>query len=619
MKLLKELGCPNVDNLRGQDLDWLWDTKASHFLEWACKNLNSDNCLTDKELGKWSKIPKDSVLTGPRLEEALKHLDEAEGGGVVNQDETEDLDAVREELETREASNDELVRLKSNLSNQQARLSLMLNDLEAKLEAGETKLSDEQKRLLRLSADSNEAIDRLVVSVKEVMASTKCGTNKPISETDLSAVVKEDESVRAKIRALVHRRFGKFCDDREHDATGNNDDDECSAVRGRDVQEFEDLVDEIDRIRFSLQDSEKKRILKEAQCQGARASLDELKMQVKTSLQDSKGSSTADNTRIEAESKEVEESIMGLQRDITSMSKDVLPSALEKKVAALCSKILSVDLQAKIDRQKFVASQLEVMLDLLLELTSGQEVLGGAMQLEADALDALECQLAECDRVHKATSEDHARLSKLSQESVDLEQRNQRKTLMAWDKALLSLHKLMSGKGKKTFAIKYQIVLHGYFLGLDLDPSMITYDDLNKLMQKFIQDNAKAKVKLDQKNLEWQVERDKIRKQLNRLQRDLQMGIFTVHFTIFRTNYGMDIFSDSPSGYCLTPAELSAKMKQAQNESKIAEASVKEAVSDWERNRRGLKDNPVLGMEKKIWRDFLNQPEVMAQNITSMK
>ncbi len=238
--LLKKLGCPNVDGLRGEDLDYLWENPASaDFLGWACQNLSEDNMLTEEELEKWSQIPKDSVLTGSRLTEAVKHLKASEEDVA----EHEDLDAVREELATREGSIDELKRLKTNLANHQARLSLGLSDLEAKIVDEEYNLSYEQKRLYRLNADANKALEKLKEKLKEVSSYNSTG-GKAISEADLSNVIREDEAVRAKIRMLVHKRFGR---------AGEPELDESSLIRGRDVEEFDALVQEIDRIRFSLQ------------------------------------------------------------------------------------------------------------------------------------------------------------------------------------------------------------------------------------------------------------------------------------------------------------------------------------------------------------------------------
>jgi hypothetical protein len=45
-------------------------------------------------------------------------------------------------------------------------------------------------------------------------------------------------------------------------------------------------VSEIDRLRFSIQDAEGKRILKEAKCHGAKEGLDETKSQIKLLIQD---------------------------------------------------------------------------------------------------------------------------------------------------------------------------------------------------------------------------------------------------------------------------------------------------------------------------------------------
>jgi hypothetical protein len=73
-----------------------------------------------------------------------------------------------------------------------------------------------------------------------------------------------------------------------------------------------------------------------------------------------------------------------LQCEIKGLGQDSLPQVLEQKVTRNCSQILAEDLKAKIERQTYVGTQLETVLELLLELASCQEVLGGVIQHEVN-------------------------------------------------------------------------------------------------------------------------------------------------------------------------------------------------------------------------------------------
>ena len=124
---------------------------------------------------------------------------------------------------------------------------------------------------------------------------------------------------------------------------------------------------------FPLQDSEEKCILQVALYQGAKESLEETKSMIKMLVQDMLPRNIQ---TIENEIKEAEIEIRNTQSQSKSLVKECLKPAVEKKITGNCSKILSEDLKIKIERQKYMYSQLKTILDFLLELSSCQELLG---------------------------------------------------------------------------------------------------------------------------------------------------------------------------------------------------------------------------------------------------
>ena len=137
-------------------------------------------------------------------------------------------------------------------------------------------------------------------------------------------------------------------------------------------EEFDGLVAEIDRLRFSMKNMELQQILSEAKCEGAKAGFEETKLQLKLLSQD-----MLPKDNIEHEMSKIDTDIQVLQGELKSLSKDILPQVIDERVADKCSKILSRDLKGKTERQNYVIEQLELILNLLLELTSYHEVLGG--------------------------------------------------------------------------------------------------------------------------------------------------------------------------------------------------------------------------------------------------
>ena len=167
-------------------------------MDWICSNVGEKNCLTTEEMKKWRQIPKDKILEGEKLQEALTDLQNVEEKKPKN------LDEVRDELELSQACVVDLKKVKSNLSNQQTRLELVLANLEKNLEKSESSLATEQKKHLRLNSDLETTIQRLKNIISE--AQEQSGF---VFKQDLSQLLEEDEKTRGMICQLIHRHFNK--------------------------------------------------------------------------------------------------------------------------------------------------------------------------------------------------------------------------------------------------------------------------------------------------------------------------------------------------------------------------------------------------------------------------
>ena len=325
--------------LQGKDVDWFFETSAQPLMKWICSSISPANCLTVEEAKRWKEFPKEEILRDGKLQEALEDV-------VEDLDEhPKSLDEIRDELEMRQACVNDLKQVRSGLTTHQGRLTILLSNLNKKLEDAESALSGEQKMCLKINSDLKSVIGHLKNAINE--ANLQNGNF--MIEHILSPLFEENEKVRDHICNLVHKRFDE--------------------PLGRDVEEFDNLVAEIDRLRFSIKNVEHQQILSEAKCEGARAGLEETKLQLKLLSQD-----MLPTENLEQEISKIEIDIQNMQGELKSIAKDVLPQVIEERVASKCSKLLSKDLKGKTERQKYVIGQLELILQLLLELTSCHEV-----------------------------------------------------------------------------------------------------------------------------------------------------------------------------------------------------------------------------------------------------
>ena len=87
-----------------------------------------------------------------------------------------------------------------------------------------------------------------------------------MSDSDLGTILREDEQVLSRIREFIRTRFGASGRDFE--------------LVGRERELFESLVDEVERVRFSFADAEKRQLLLEAELAGVKAGCLELEKQI---------------------------------------------------------------------------------------------------------------------------------------------------------------------------------------------------------------------------------------------------------------------------------------------------------------------------------------------------
>ncbi len=541
--LLKELHCPQAEKLEGHDIDWLWETPAKKLLEWICNNVSESNCLTEDEVKQWAKIPKENVLTGEKLERALENLEEEDKL-------PRNLDEARDELELRQACINDLKRVKSNLSTHQGRAALTLSQLEKKIDASQATLSSEQKKLLRLNSDVESALRKLKLVVDDALKQDTF-----LALQDFSPFLQETEQVRQSICQIIHKRFDN--------------------PLGRDLEEFDALVSEIHRLRFSIQNLEQKRIVTQAKAHGLEKSLEDTKSQLKLHVQ---GMLPVEN--IPAELFRLEKEICSSQKDAKTLIKDVLPQVIEERVANQCNKILREDLKAKLDRQNYVIEQLETILDLLLQLTASQELLGCYMAHETQSLDQLETVLLQIQDMTVQMKENAQDEEKNVKELLDREALMKRNTIVPWDKGLLLLFKMLTGK--------------------DTDPSMITYEDIKGLLEKMVSEHESLEEMIKVQTKSWTVKRDQVRSLLEKVL--TQVGI-----------------TDDSKGYNLSSHETRHAIKSAQAEMSTFEAQVKDAIYEWEKGCNNVKENPLIKMEKGLWKDFMNNPTAMEKTVETMK
>ena len=114
--------------------------------------------------------------------------------------------------------------------------------------------------------------------------------------------------------------------------------------------------------------------------------------------------------------------------------------------------------------------------------------------------------------------------------------------------------------------------MHRVLTNTDIDPNMITEDDVLNLMSSFAEKTNDLDKNVIQTEAAWKKKKLHIEGVIERVQNELQI--------------------DSNNGCVLTPAHVSNKIKLAENKVREFEASVKKKIEEWEKLKREIKANP---------------------------
>lgn len=545
IKLLSEIGYSRLNGLQGEDFDWLWETSAQPLMDWLCQKITKpDNVLTDVETYQWRKFPKERVLKGKNLEEALENATDT----ATAENDSHSIGELREELDVRQTNLSDLEKVKLNISNANGRLSFTLHSLEQTLGATISSLAEEQKKLLRLNSELNDSLNKHQARIR----ASDSELQECVIDIDLCVLFRENDGVLSSLKSVIDKQL--------------------NIKPLREFEEFEMLASEIHRLRVSISEQEQKRVLHEAKGQGKEAGLELLKGCLKTR--------NMLTIRNDLSNEALEEGIRNAQLELRSLIMNLCQAA-DQNVARKCSEILADDLKAKTTRQKYILDQMNVVTDLLLNLASIQEALGSIISRELHGFESLEkifkdgCQIQGQEQ---SQQEAHSSAHTSLQAKQELIQRN---TLVPWDNGLRHLHKLLTRK--------------------ELDPSMVTYDDLQHLLQTLDREKQGLEMQLSTQIKKWKSIREEVRSMLKSIMVEINVKETSKHFD-------------------LSPYDATIAIKNAQKEVGQLEQNVKEALNEWDRACKLLKENPILCLEKKVWKEFsMDAGAKMESSINAMR
>ena len=470
------------------------------------------------------------------------------------------LTGKRELLDAQECQLQELDRIQQNVNARKSKLSLKVSQAEEKREKLENDIVRKQQSALHLNDEYNSSLVNLSQVLKSIETKIKGKTDNEQSSKhiipttllgtlDKHMILKEDKELSGKISEYIESKLKHT-----HSTTCDN---QCSPWKERTEDQHNSLVAEISRLKICHQDAERKAIIGSAQVCSAKAAKEELEKLKEKLIQ---GKISIEKNIVQRTISELEEKVSKLQEELANILKDKLPLHLEESTSNYCQEIFKADIEAKIKRQDLVLSEMDNAIDVLLEQAAYQEIIGLLIENEGNGLLEMKEQL--CKIVEWQANESHLEeKEKCQSESIkDLREKRSKKILQSEDTFLLALHRILTNT--------------------DVEPNLITEDDVVHLVTQFVEEMNRLEKMVLQTESEWQRQKLQIEGLIDILQKELQI--------------------DSNNRCVLTPDEVTNKIKLAENKVREFEATVRKKIQQLEDLKREIKSRPFLATQKKF-------------------
>jgi len=574
--VLSILGQPEVPQLSPEGLDWLFEnTSCLPFLQWVVATLGVDNVLEDQDISDFSALAPDKLLSGQILTAALTSCGLGEEQVSEKQLERQ-VAELEEELGLQEECMGKLEHLKERLGDQAVREQARAGQVEHLIERAERDERWKQEQLLQVNSNYNQTIDRLVSTVQkvsEVYQAAKPDQDTPIFMSSIplgrlkSAEARLDEELEKLMEIYFSKKNIKEYDDDQVIPVLDINDPLClELVRGRDVDEYEQLVSEITRLKVTYFKAEISRLMYQAEEAGLQAMVTSITTQ--SNMLDKSKVITATPRRVKPDIIEPKEKLEEQLTDLVGHLADLH-----------CQHILASDYSAKVSRNKVVLERLEDIRDYFLQQVTRREIIAIAMNREAKEVQMVKHIFETIIEDFKSES---LKTNNFRTAMRTLRPRkNDANLIPQEDSVMTRVHRVLQNHG---------LVGH-----------LATYSSVKEAVDG-----------LEERN-------KKLGQQLEELKNSRREGVIAMEKKISRVLKLLNI-SDSGAikSIYLAPKDIKIGIDTLDSGLKDIERLAKKLIDQWEKEKNELKVKPHLRLQREVWVDFLVKPQVLAANVKSL-
>ncbi|XP_065516797.1 HAUS augmin-like complex subunit 3 isoform X2 [Lathamus discolor] len=480
--MLKKIGYPKADELRGDDFDWLVESSESRsFLEWFCDNVNEQYVVSEEELQESDNLRKSGkpILEGNALDEVLKTLKPVDSKS--SSQEEEELKTLEDELQT-------LQKLKKLQIHRHNKLQMMVSansHLLQMLKSRENEAHKELKEGLAVfTAATNELNNELLsftdatkkwASFFTASDSEQGSDPQPVFfyQLSLEKYLAQEEEDSAALSSYINKSFDQSVSkwvENSHEGSFQfadvSEQDTCE-----ETDEISEETEEVCRLQTAYLCAQYQLI----QMQAEEESLNSAIKCMESMLQSLNSKDIGKQENLTAKIPSLNDEISTIKEDITRINNEELMPLLKEKALLLSVPVEKCYLEHQIAQQEYCASRQNEIFRHLIRQKASFELIQLACEMEFRKNKEISCQLEKLvESLKQRTDELQQSLQEITEQIKHAQPRN---TISSKDGLSFRLYQLLEGENKNQELFK-------------------TYKGLEQMAQKLKLDCATAEDRL---------------------------------------------------------------------------------------------------------------------------
>nr|XP_006134784.1 HAUS augmin-like complex subunit 3 [Pelodiscus sinensis]XP_014434822.1 HAUS augmin-like complex subunit 3 [Pelodiscus sinensis] len=585
VETLKKVRYPKVDELNGEDFDWLFETvEDKSFLEWFCGNVNEHHILTEKELQAFDALLKSGkpILEEAALDEVLttcKTLDSKSSSM-----EEGEVQKLEEEFQALQKIKNLKIHRRNKLqmiASINSHMSLKLND---KAEEAVKILKEGQGIFTAINTKINNELHSLTDGIKKLTFFFTSDSEQGLgphpvflSQLALDKYLCQEEQSTAALTSYTKKQFFQGIAELIESSNEENFqlvDISKPLVCDENNEVCKERV-EMARLQMAYICAQHELIQLKAKDRSINSAL----QWAETNLQSLKNKNFGKEEHLEARISSLNSEISKIKNQLTQINNEILPSLVKENAQLLNMPVVKGDFDLQIARQDYYTSRQDTVCNQLLKQKASFELLQLAYEIELRKHRDIHRQLENIIQDLKQSSNSLQQRLEMMSEPFISQHAVPKNTVDSRDNASHRLYQLLEGENQKQQLFR-------------------THEGMEQLSQKLKQDITSVQH---------------------------QLSVSCQEQSLFLSKMDSDLDTLCDSLYCggnqilLSNQELTEQLYQLETNLNRLNQLIMDLLADVKAKRKILETNTLCQMERKLYVYFFKDEDYLKDIVEKLE